>query len=145
MVIGFGYLPEHTRKLFNFNLSSTYGGFYNGRNFNLSGQVNMRYQPYGSVSLIFDYNDVKLPENYGEEKLFLIGPRLDLTLTDAIFLTTYFQYNSLLDNVNLNARFQWRYSPASDFFIVYTENYLPMDFSSKNRALIFKLTYWLNV
>ena len=134
-----------TRKLFNFILSSTYGGFYNGRNFNLSGQLNMRYQPYGSISLRFDYNDLKLPENYGEEKLFLIGPRIDLTLTDAIFLTTYFQYNNLLNNVNLNARFQWRYSPASDFFIVYTENYVPQGFASKNRALVFKLTYWLNV
>ncbi|MEZ4849126.1 MAG: DUF5916 domain-containing protein [Bacteroidia bacterium] len=136
---------SNTRKLFNVNLSSTYGGFYNGRNFNLSGQFNFRYQPYGNISLIFDYNDLKLPDNYGETKLFLIGPRLDLTLTDAIFLTTYFQYNSLLDNVNLNARFQWRYSPASDFFIVYTENYFPGDFASKNRALVFKLTYWLNV
>ncbi|MEM7371915.1 MAG: DUF5916 domain-containing protein [Bacteroidota bacterium] len=136
---------SNNRNLFNFNLTSTYGGFYNGRNFNLSGQLNYRYQPYGSISLLIDYNDVKLPDNYGEEKLFLIGPRLDLTLTDAIFLTTYFQYNSLLNNVNLNARFQWRYSPASDFFIVYTENYVPQGFASKNRALVFKLTYWLNV
>ena len=136
---------SNTRSLFNINLSTTYGGFYNGQNFNLSGRLNFRYQPYGNISLIFDYNDLKLPDNYGEEKLFLIGPRIDLTLTDAIFLTTYFQYNSLLDNVNLNARFQWRYSPASDFFIVYTENYLPQTFASKNRALVFKLTYWLNL
>ena len=133
------------RRLFNFDLTSTFGGFYNGQNFNLSGQLNYRYQPFGSISLRIDYNDLQLPDNYGEEKLFLIGPRLDLTFTDAIFLTTYFQYNSLLNNVNLNARFQWRYSPASDFFIVYTENYVPQGFASKNRALVFKLTYWLNV
>ncbi|MFK7925449.1 MAG: hypothetical protein AB8H47_26085, partial [Bacteroidia bacterium] len=62
-----------------------------------------------------------------------------------LFLTTYVQYNSLLNNVNLNARFQWRFQPASDFFIVYTENYLPDGFASKNRALVFKLTYWLNI
>lgn len=136
---------SNTRKLFNLNLSSTYGGFYNGQNFNLSGQFSFRYQPYGNISLLFDYNDLKLPDDYGAEKLFLIGPRIDLTLTDAVFLTTYFQYNSLLENINLNARFQWRYSPASDFFIVYTENYLPQGFASKNRALVFKLTYWLNV
>jgi hypothetical protein len=136
---------SNTRRLFNFNLASTYGGFYNGRNFNLSGNLNLRYQPFGSISLRVDYNDLRLPGNYGEEKLFLIGPSLDLTLTDAIFLTTFFQYNSLLNNVNLNARFQWRYSPASDFFIVYTENYVPQGFASKNRALVFKLTYWLNV
>ena len=53
--------------------------------------------------------------------------------------------------MNLNARFQWRSKPASDLFIVYTKNYLPMNFSSKNRvssknrALVFKMTYWMNI
>ena len=136
---------SNTRQLFNFNLRSSYGGFYNGTNLNVGGQLNMRYQPYGSVSLLFDYNDIQLSENYGKEKLFLIGPRVDFTFSDKIFLTTYVQYNNLLDNVNLNARFQWRYQPASDFFIVYTENYLPENFKSKNRALVFKLTYWINL
>ncbi len=136
---------SNSRSIFNFMLKTTYGGFYNGTNFNVNGQLNVRYQPYGNISLQFDYNDVKLQEGYGQEKLFLIGPRVDFTLTDKIFLTTYFQYNNLLDNVNLNARFQWRYKPASDIFLVYTENYLANNFASKNRALVFKLTYWLNL
>lgn len=139
-----GY-QSNTRQKFNFNLESTVGGFYNGRNFNLSGALTYRYQPYGNIALQIDYNDLDLPENYGQEQLFLIGPRIDLTFTDKIFLTTYYQYNNLLDNMNLNARFQWRFKPASDLFIVYTENYLPSDFSSKNRALVFKMTYWINL
>ncbi|RMG67380.1 MAG: hypothetical protein D6722_13245, partial [Bacteroidetes bacterium] len=139
-----GY-QSNSRRLLNVSLDARYGGFYNGTNLNLSGRLNYRYQPYGNISLQFDYNDVKLAEGYGEGRLFLIGPRLDLTLTDAIFVTAYFQYNSRINNVNLNARFQWRYRPASDLFVVYTENYLPQDFSSKNRALVFKLVYWLNV
>jgi hypothetical protein len=133
------------RNLINFTGQSSYGGFYNGTNFNVTGQLNYRYQPYGNVSMRVDYNDVRLKEGYGKEKLFLVGPRIDLTFTDKLFLTTYVQYNNLLDNVNLNARFQWRYKPASDFFIVYTENYLPQTFGSKNRALVFKFTYWFNL
>ncbi|MFK7921394.1 MAG: DUF5916 domain-containing protein, partial [Bacteroidia bacterium] len=121
---------SNRRSLFNFALNTTYGGFYNGKNLNLGGQLNFRYQPFGSIGLQFDYNDLKLAEGYGETKLFLIGPRIDLTFTDQLFLTTYVQYNSLLNNVNLNARFQWRFQPASDFFIVYTENYLPDGFAS---------------
>jgi Domain of unknown function (DUF5916) len=136
---------SNTRNIFNFALKTVYGGFYNGTNFNVNGQLNVRYQPYGNVSLQFDYNDLNLPDNYGKENLFLIGPRVDLTLTDKLFLTTYVQYNNLLDNMNLNARFQWRYKPASDLFIVYTENYFPNGLTSKNRALVFKLTYWLNL
>lgn len=136
---------SNTRKTLNLTTQATYGGFYNGANFDINGQLNYRYQPYGNVSLRFDYNHVQLPANYGNEKLFLVGPRFDITFTDKIFLTTYVQYNTLLDNMNLNARFQWRYKPASDFYIVYTENYLPETFFSKNRALVFKFTYWLNL
>lgn len=133
------------RPLFRYSLEVNSGGFYNGRNFNVNGQLSYRYQPYGSLSVTFDYNDLKLPENYGTEKLILIGPRLDLTFTDKIFLTTFMQYNNLAENINLNARFQWRYKPASDFFIVYTENYFSDTLLSKNRALVFKFTYWLNI
>jgi hypothetical protein len=133
------------RKIFNYTLQTSYGGFYNGTNFNVNAQLKVRYQPYGNVSLLVDYNDVKLPEEYGQEKLFLIGPRIGLTFTDNLFLTTYVQYNNLLDNMNLNVRFQWRYQPASDLYIVYTENYFPDHFASKNRALVFKFTYWLNL
>ena len=136
---------SNPRKLFFYRFSSSYGGFYNGENFNLSGELAYRYQPYGNVALRFDFNDLRLPENYGQEQLFLIGPRIDLTFTDKIFLTTYVQYNNVLDNINLNTRFQWRYQPASDLFIVYTENYLPENLGSKNRALVLKMTYWLNL
>ncbi len=133
------------RSLFNANVETNFGGFYNGSLFRLAGQLNYRYQPFGSLSVRFDYNDIRLPESYGQAKFFLVGPRLDLTFTDKIFLTTFIQYNSRADNINLNARFQWRYQPASDFFIVYTENYLPNHIQSKNRALVIKFTYWLNI
>ena len=138
-------LMSNQRKVFRYSMGTTAGGFYNGENINFNGEVNFRYQPYGSVSVRFDYNELKLPDNFGREKLFVVSPRFDLTLTSKIFLTTFVQYNTLLDNVNLNARFQWRYKPASDFFVVYTENYLPETFGSKNRALVFKFTYWLNI
>lgn len=133
------------RKVFRYKLNTTLGEFYNGRNTNFNGEINYRYQPFGSIAVRFDYNDLRLAPGYGREKLFIVSPRMDLTFTDKIFLTTFLQYNTLADNVNLNARFQWRYKPASDFFIVYTENYLPETFASKSRALVFKFTYWLNI
>ncbi len=136
---------SNTTQKFNFLLNSTYGGFYNGTNLNLGGELNMRFQPYVNLAMRFDYNNLKLPDDYGDEELILLGPKLDITFTDKLFFTGYYQYNNLSDNMNLNARLQWRYKPASDFFIVYTENYFPTGFVSKNRALIFKLTYWLNL
>jgi len=133
------------RELVTYESEVNYGSFYNGSLLNLNGVLNYRYQPFGSLQVRFDYNDIRLPGGYGTEKLFIVSPRLDLTFTDKLFLTTFVQYNTLADNVNLNARFQWRYKPASDFFLVYTENYLPQTFASKNRALVFKFTYWLNI
>ncbi|MEM6699144.1 MAG: hypothetical protein AAF599_12150, partial [Bacteroidota bacterium] len=71
--------------------------------------------------------------------------RIDLTFTKSLFWTTFIQYNNQIDNLNINSRFQWRFRPVSDLFIVYTDNYFPDDFVNKNRALVLKLTYWLNV
>lgn len=133
------------RKVFRYNAETTFGQFYNGTNTNVNGEINYRYQPYGSMSVRVDFNDLRLPAGYGREKLFIVSPRMDLTFTDKLFLTTFMQYNTLTDNVNLNARFQWRYKPASDFFVVYTENYVPHTFASKSKALVFKFTYWLNI
>jgi hypothetical protein len=136
---------SNTTKKMNFLVNSTYGGFYNGTNLNISGQLDMRFQPYVNIAMRFDYNNLKLAEDYGSAELILLGPKLDVTFTDKLFFTGYYQYNNLTDNMNLNARFQWRYKPASDFYIVYTENYFPSNFASKNRALVFKLTYWINL
>lgn len=134
-----------TRKVFNYAINATQGGFYNGQRTGVGGTLSYRYQPFGSLSVTVDYNDIRLPEAYGRATFLLIQPRLDLTFTDKLFLTTFLQYNDRFDNVNLNARFQYRFKPASDFFIVYTENYLPQTFASKNRALVLKLTYWFNI
>jgi hypothetical protein len=140
-----GSYTSDTRKLFNVQARTSVGGYYSGTAFLLGGEMNYRYQPYGSLGIRFSYNDVNLSGDYGTRQLFLIGPRLDLTFTDKVFLTTFVQFNNRDENINLNARFQWRFKPASDFFVVYTENYLPEPFQSKNRALVLKLTYWFNL
>jgi len=40
---------------------------------------------------------------------------------------------------------QWRYKPASDLFLVYTDNYFPAPISVRNRAVVLKFTYWWNL
>jgi len=85
-----------------------------------------------------------LPQPWRRTDFWLIGTKLDVTLTDKLFFTTYVQYNEQADNLNVNARFQWRYKPVSDFFIVYSENYFPQGMNSKKRALVLKVSYWIN-
>lgn len=121
------------------------GGYFNGKNTNLVATAQYRFQPYGSFSVAAEYNNIRLPAPYKSATYLLVGPRLDVTFSRAVFLTTFMQFNNQTDNVNLNARLQWRYAPVSDLFVVYQENYLPGTFGSKNRALVLKLSYWLNV
>ncbi|TAE57121.1 MAG: hydrolase, partial [Bacteroidetes bacterium] len=133
------------RRLLTYSFSSRYGGYFGGQRLNLRGSVGYRFQPYAALALDVSYNDIRLPEPLKDATLWLVSPRLDLTFTNTLFLTTFVQYNNQLDNVNLNVRLQWRYQPASDLFIVYTSNHNPDGFGLKSQALVFKLTYWLNV
>ena len=141
------YQSDQRNKMF-FELQPTIGQFYNGFRAGLEGSLTYRYQPYGFVSLDWNYNYIKLDDPFKPVNIWLIGPRFDLTFSKSVFLTTFFQYNNQLDNLNINARFQWRFAPVSDFFLVYTDNYLTQDFSQfgvRNRALVAKITYWLNL
>ncbi len=134
------------RALFSFDADYRDGGFFNGRRRNISGTVNYRFQPYGIISLAVDYNDLyDFPEPFTDTEFWLVGPRFDLTFRDNLFLTTFVQYNEQADNMNLNARLQWRFKPVSDLFVVYSDNYFPDNFEAKSRAIILKLTYWLNL
>lgn len=141
----FGFFNSDRRKLLNVQLEGYAGGYFNGKNTSLTAQVQYRFQPFGSVSLTGEYNNIRLPEPYSSAQYLLLGPRIDVTFSRKLFVTTFMQFNNQTDNVNLNARLQWRYAPVSDLFVVYTENYLPGSFGSKNRALVIKLSYWLNV
>ncbi len=134
------------QSVFTYAATGRNGGYYaNGTRFNLTADIGYRFQPYVSIALSSSYNNIWLPETSGRTTLWLVGPRLDVTLTNKLFFTSFLQYNNQKDNVNLNTRLQWRYRPASDLFIVYTDNYLPGDFYVKNRSLVVKFTYWLSI
>ncbi len=132
------------KNMFKWSAEASKGTFYNGRIQYIQGTMGYRYQPYINLSLHFNYTDLNLPQPFEDTKLWLVGPKLDVTFTDKIFWSTFVQYNEQIENMNINMRLQWRYQPVSDLFIVYTDNYIPGTWNSRNRALVLKLTYWLN-
>jgi hypothetical protein len=134
------------QSVFTYSVSIRNGGYYaNGSRFNVTSEIGYRIQPYVSFNVSSNVNKISLPEPWGDRTIWLIGPRLDVTMTNKLFFTAFAQYNDQNKNVNLNTRVQWRYRPASDLFIVYTDNYFPQTFNVKNRALVLKLTYWWNL
>ena len=132
------------RKTLNFTSNIRYGGYYNGNKLSLNSEIIYRIQPYVNLSISTTYDKINLPKPFESMAFLLIGPRLDLTFTNKLFLTTFVQYNDQADNVNVNLRFQWRFAPVSDLFIVYTNNSYPNDFSTKDKALVAKISYWFN-
>lgn len=144
---------SNKRNDFYYNIQSRFGQYYNGRFFNLTSSFSYRYQPFAIISMDVNYNHIQLPAPYSRANLWLIGPRFDLSMTKSIFFTTFVQYNNQINNVNVNARFQWRFKPVSDLYIVYTDNYfataddalMTHAFQVKNRAIVLKLTYWFNI
>jgi hypothetical protein len=122
------------------------GSFYNGTLQQYEIELVYRAQPWGRFSVEFEQNELKFPDPYGKESLFLIAPRIEINFSNSLFWTTFIQYNTQENNININSRFQWRYKPMSDLFIVYTDNYFSEPFlKNRNRALVFKMNYWLNL
>lgn len=138
-----GYSSD-LRKPLNAVLSVLYGGFYNGSRFSVEGQLNFRIQPYARLAMTGAFNSIVLPAPYNSANLLLLGPKVDITFTDKLFLTTFLQYNNQIDNLNLNIRFQYRFAPVSDFYLVYTDNTWPENFRNKSRGVVAKLSYWFN-
>lgn len=86
-----------------------------------------------------------MPQPFYDASLWLVGPKIDVSFTDKLFWSTFVKYNSQIENLNVNTRFQWRFKPVSDLFVVYTDNYHPESLQIKNRALILKIKNWINV
>lgn len=137
------------RKDFYFDINTEYGGFYNTTALQANGSFNYRIQPYGVLALSFQYTNLKVNETGKSYDYWILGPRAEMAFTKSLFLSAFLQYNTQANNVNLNARLQWRFLPVSDLFLVYTDNYFSdnffMDPGVKNRAIVLKATYWLNL
>lgn len=143
-----GFIWEYNSKpksLFTYNLSGRLGRYYaKGSRTNLSAQAGYRIQPYASLGATASYNNIKLPEPWNTTEFWLMGAEADITFTNKLFWSTLFQYNEQSKNFNLNSRFQWRYAPASDIFLVYTNNQRIAPLEGKVWSLTLKMTYWFN-
>ncbi|TRZ75655.1 MAG: hypothetical protein D4R94_06335 [Chitinophagaceae bacterium] len=134
------------RKLFSYRVGVFAGEYYNGTVHGWGAGVNWRKQPHLNIDINFQINEISLPHPYGSAKLLLIAPKIEYNFNTKLFWTSFIQYNTQSNNFNINSRLQYRYRPMSDFYLVYTDNYFtdPL-FKNKNRALIFKFSYWFNL
>ncbi len=142
--VGWEYIAK-PQSLFTYTFAGRLGGYYlDGNRTSLTAELGYRFQPYVSLSANLNYNRIRLPEPWNTNTFWLIGSEIDVTFTNKLFFANLFQYNEQTKNFNLNSRCQWRYSPASDLFLVYTNNYFIEPFEGRNWGLTLKFTYWFN-
>ena len=134
-----------SRKTLGYEARLIFGEFYNGTRTSVRIGVNYRTRPWGNFGLQMEYNRLTFPEPFVDVDLLLFSPRIEINFSKSIFWTTFLQYNTQADNFNINSRLQWRFKPMSDLFLVYTDNYAMEVFGKKNRAIVFKMNYWLNI
>ena len=96
----------------------------------------------------FSYSNNKIKLPYASSNLASYSTKVEVSFNTKLFLTTFFQYNSQIDNIKLNTRLQWNFKPLSDIYLVYTDNYFAKGselFNLKNRSLALKFNYWINI
>jgi hypothetical protein len=134
------------RKDFSIAGNIALGKYYNADYKKYKVEIEYRRQPKLTLNVSAEYNQLNFPEIYGKETFWLIAPNIEYNFSTNLFWTTFLQYNTQNNNVNINSRLQWRYKPMSDLFLVYTDNYFtdPL-FKNKNRGIVLKVNYWLNL
>ncbi len=133
------------QSMFTYSIGTRVGAYYqDGSWFSINNELGYRFQPYVSLSSVISYNNIRMPAPWNTTEFWLVGAKADVTFTNKLFFATLFQYNEQTKNFNLNSRFQWRYQPASDLFIVYTYNDMLPPFTETTQSLTLKLVYWFN-
>ena len=131
---------------FTYSLETTTGGYYNeGKRSAFLGEFGYRFQPFLELSSVLNFNQINLLPPWNKNSFWLLGVKANLTFTDSIFFSNLFQYNEQLGIWNFNSRFQWRYKPASDIYLVFNSNEVNLPSVSSGWSLTLKINYWLNL
>lgn len=139
-------LVSDVRKNFVLGIGGAFGTFYNARYNKLTASMTARQQPYFSMTVTAEYNNLSFPQPYGNQEFWLVAPQIEVNFSNSLFWTSFIQLNTQADNFNINSRIQWRYRPMSDIFLVYSDNYFTdVPLFNKDRALVLKINYWLNI
>ncbi|MFZ9662421.1 MAG: DUF5916 domain-containing protein [Bacteroidia bacterium] len=155
--------PEFTtnsRKRLSAFCEVIYGGYFQGTKTEFNGNINFRAPRFGKLKLPkllltanWNHINIMLPDSMGTSKINLLGLKAEYSLSTTRYITGFLQYNTQTEKMNVNIRFQWRYRPMSDIFLVFSQNYnrfnsvLPnheMYMGPSYRSLAAKWVYWFN-
>jgi hypothetical protein len=101
------------------------GTFFSGERLRALGELDFRPNKYFLVSLIYDHNQIWLPEGDFEVQLVIL--RATLQFTPDISWITLGQWDNVSDKMGFNSRFRWIIQDGREFYIIVNQ-----DFDTRN-------------
>jgi hypothetical protein len=112
--IAFGTDPTQTFALqANFN----FGGYYGGKRDRYIGRLFLKPNEHVGISIIEDYNVVRLPE--GDFNLSLLSARVDWNPSVRLLSSIVVQSDNVDKLTEIQAILRWLIDPSSDIYFVY--------------------------
>jgi len=117
------------------------GGFYNGKQTNLYGELNWQPNRYVKFSVNYQQHRIFLPQ--GNFVVHEIGSRVDFAYGPNLFGSTFAQWNNEDEDVLLNFRINWIPKPGTNFYFVVNQGYDTQNhhFDSKYTTIQIKLIW----
>ena len=119
------------------------GDFWDGTRKGLL--LSLALKPHYKFSVSAQLQWEKLELKGGDFTTRLFNTRIEYSFSTEIFLSALVQYNSDLDQISTNLRFNLIHRPLSDIFVVYNEQRDTFGSDEVNKSLTFKYTHMLDV
>lgn len=100
-----------------FQANLNFGGYYGGTRDRYVGRLFLKPNEHLAVSIIEDYNVVRLPQ--GNFNLSLLSARLDWNPSVKLLTSVIVQSDNVDKLTNVQAIVRWLIDPATDAFVVY--------------------------
>jgi hypothetical protein len=112
--VAFGTDPTRP---FAFQANFNFGGYYGGRRDRYVGRLFLKPSEHVAISLIEDYNVVRLPQ--GNFNLSLLSARVDWNPSVRVLSSVIVQSDNVDRLTSIQAIVRWLFDPATDAFFVY--------------------------
>ncbi|NPA34949.1 MAG: carbohydrate binding family 9 domain-containing protein [Chlorobi bacterium] len=119
------------------------GTYYTGTRTSFETTVGYRFVPYATISTTLWHERIVLDGRI--IPLWLVSLDNVITFTTTLYWTNIIQYNTQLNRATFFSRFQWRFAPMSDIFLVWRADKWLDNTQPMQNSFYLKLVYWFNV
>ncbi|WP_375562861.1 DUF5916 domain-containing protein [Bernardetia sp. OM2101] len=133
-----GYNSPFNKKI-SFRTGLQHGNYYNGTRTRYYFNSTYRILPFAKIQADYEINHLDLNE-LGDKSFHLAQFTGEIFFSNRLNWTNYVQYNTQLNNFNVNSRLQWEYKPLSYIYLVLNDNFNDQ-ISRTNWGISFKINY----